>query len=218
MNQPKQKIVLLGDSILDNEWYVEAGEKSVFQHLEELMGPDYEVDLQARDGAITAEVATQLQRSRTREGRRVLVLSAGGNDALSLMPLLSESCTSVEDALLRLTRQVDLWKDRYDEILEQMVLLSSRTVLLTIYNACLDHPSDREGFFFPMGEQNQAMLNNIVSIFNDFIIKRGREYGANVIDLRSFFVCPEDYANPIEPGHSGGAKLARALKDVFETL
>lgn len=35
---------------------------------------------------------------------------------------------------------------------------------------------------------------------------------ADVLELREIFVRPEDYANPIEPSHIGGEKLAKAIQ------
>ena len=48
------KLVLLGDSTIDNKVYVEPGELSVKEHLDNLV--DYEVLQIALDGAITDDV------------------------------------------------------------------------------------------------------------------------------------------------------------------
>ena len=53
----------------------------------------------------------------------------------------------------------------------------------------------------------------MVSIFNDIVYKTAKKYGAEVLELRDIFVSSEDYANPIEPSHIGGGKLAKAIKE-----
>jgi hypothetical protein len=54
------KIVLLGDSTLDNKLYT-GGEPSVSEHLDELAGPEWTVELLARDGHRIRDVYTQLE-------------------------------------------------------------------------------------------------------------------------------------------------------------
>ena len=53
----------------------------------------------------------------------------------------------------------------------------------------------------------------MLSIFNDLVYRTAQKYNAEVLELRDIFVSPEDYANPIEPSHTGGKKLAKAIKD-----
>ena len=53
----------------------------------------------------------------------------------------------------------------------------------------------------------------MVSSFNDTVYKTARMYNADVLELRHIFTTPEDYANPIEPSHIGGEKLAQAITD-----
>jgi hypothetical protein len=52
----------------------------------------------------------------------------------------------------------------------------------------------------------------MVSIFNDIVYRTANKCGAEVLELRDIFVIPEDYANPIEPSHIGGGKLAKAIQ------
>jgi hypothetical protein len=51
----------------------------------------------------------------------------------------------------------------------------------------------------------------MVSLFNDIVYRTANKYRADVLELREIFVGPEDYANPIEPSHIGGGKLAKAI-------
>jgi hypothetical protein len=48
-------------------------------------------------------------------------------------------------------------------------------------------------------------------MFNDAILRVAFESCLDVIDLRLICTDASDYANPIEPSGSGGAKIARAI-------
>jgi len=48
-------------------------------------------------------------------------------------------------------------------------------------------------------------------MFNDVILRAAFHWRLPVIDLRLICSEPSDYANPIEPSGSGGAKIARAI-------
>ncbi len=63
--------------------------------------------------------------------------------------------------------------------------------------------------FFDVIYSSKTML----SIFNDLVYRTAQKYNAEVLELRDIFVSSEDYANPIEPSHIGGEKLAKAIKD-----
>jgi hypothetical protein len=47
--------------------------------------------------------------------------------------------------------------------------------------------------------------------FNDVILRTAFQWHLPVIDLRLICTEASDYANPIEPSGSGGAKIARAI-------
>ena len=53
----------------------------------------------------------------------------------------------------------------------------------------------------------------MVSSFNDIVYKTADKFDADVLELRHIFTSPEDYANPIEPSHIGGEKLAQEIID-----
>jgi hypothetical protein len=48
-------------------------------------------------------------------------------------------------------------------------------------------------------------------MFNDAILRVAFHFGLSVIDLRLICADPSDYANPIEPSGTGGAKIAHAI-------
>ena len=56
----------------------------------------------------------------------------------------------------------------------------------------------------------------MVSMLNDIIFTTGSTFDVDVLELRNIFTKPEDYANPIEPSHIGGGKLAKAIYNWVE--
>ena len=53
----------------------------------------------------------------------------------------------------------------------------------------------------------QAMLK----MHNDTVYYLASKFEVDVLELRNIFTNKEDYANPIEPSHIGGEKLAKAI-------
>ena len=51
----------------------------------------------------------------------------------------------------------------------------------------------------------------IGSVFNDVVYSTGSKFGVDVLELREIFTESIDYANPIEPSHIGGGKLAERI-------
>lgn len=80
-------IVLLGDSVFDNRVYA-APEPDVTTHLDALGDGSKRVTLLAVDGSVTNDVLSQV--SDTPSDATHLVVSTGGNDALSIQHLLME--------------------------------------------------------------------------------------------------------------------------------
>ena len=74
-----KKIVLLGDSIIDNKVYVQPKELSVTEHLQSIQ--EHEVIQIAVDGDTTHDVISD-QINNIPEDATDLVLSIGGNDLL----------------------------------------------------------------------------------------------------------------------------------------
>ena len=54
-------------------------------------------------------------------------------------------------------------------------------------------------------------VKSIPPLFNDVIVRVAHERKLGLVDLRLVCTEPSDYANPIEPSGSGGAKIARAI-------
>lgn len=188
-------IVLLGDSIFDNQSYTR-GAPDVVTHLRALLPPGWQATLQAVDGATTADVPRQL--SGIPDAASHLVLSAGGNDALMNSDLLGTRLGSSAEALLLFDTRLRPFEAAYRNAL---ALLAGRTLpvtVCTIYNGAL--------------EPDAARLARVaLMMFNDVILRAAVEHRASVIELRAICVEPGDYANPIEPSGRGGAKIAAAI-------
>jgi hypothetical protein len=95
-----KRIILLGDSIIDNGVYVKPGEPCVAGQLQALRPLDL-VKRRALDGAVCADdLKTQLGDF---EPHDYVVLSCGGNDALKHIEMLDAAFEMVSrDVLVRL--------------------------------------------------------------------------------------------------------------------
>src|SRR4051794_6789751 len=93
-------VVLLGDSIFDNDRYVPGG-PSVIEHLRRALPAGWRATLLAVDGSVASGVARQLERLPA--DATDLVVSTGGNDALGYSSLiLHEPAGSFAEVLSRL--------------------------------------------------------------------------------------------------------------------
>ena len=188
-------IVLLGDSIFDNAAYV-GGAPDVVRQLRAALPDGWQTTLLAVDGATTDGVARQLER--LRDDETLLVVSAGGNDALGDAWLLREGARSVGEGVMRLAEAQSQFAARYSAMVEAVLAAGVPAALCTIYDA---------NFPAPEGPIIKAAL----SLFNDVITRAAFARGLPLIDLRLICSEPADYANPIEPSERGGAKIAAAI-------
>ena len=195
-------VVLLGDSIFDNESYVNGG-LTVIDHLKNLLSPSWKATLLAKDGSTTREVVDQLQRLPSDATH--IIVSAGGNDAMSQIPILLEEIHTMADALQRLSTISQDFEQDYQRMLAAILERHKKVGLCTIY-----YPA------FP-DNNLQRMSVAALTFFNDPIIRAAATNGLPIIDLRMVCNKPQDYANPIEPSVSGGLKIAKAIhKMLFE--
>lgn len=192
-------IVLLGDSIFDNKSYVNGGKDTV-ANLREQMPDNWTATLLAIDGSVASSVATQLQR--VPDGATHLFLSVGGNDALAAAGILQMPASSAADVFSELASVSARFEANYKSMLDAVRRLSKLTAVCTIY-----YPNYPEPRF-------QKIAVAALSSFNDVIIRQATLNGIPIIDLR--YVCTDaaDYANPIEPSESGGAKIAKSIIQV----
>jgi lysophospholipase L1-like esterase len=189
-------VILLGDSIFDNAAYT-AGGPDVVSQLRKLLPIGWSATLLAVDGHRTEDVNRQL--AQLRAGATHLVLSVGGNDALSNGDLLTRPARSAAEVLTLLAGAAGEFEERYRRLIARLLESALPLTVCTIYNG--NFP-DRDF---------QRIASTALSSFNDAILRVGFERRLTIIDLRLVCDEPADYANPIEPSSIGGAKIARAI-------
>ncbi len=188
-------VVLLGDSIFDNASYV-PGRPSVIQHLVRLLPAGWRATLLAVDGDVTAGVADQL--AGLPDDSTHLVVSVGGNDAISQSGFLQEPARSAMEVLGRLATIQGEFRDDYREMLRRVRALGRPTAVCTIYDAVPGLPRESA---------------TALAAFNDVILREAFAAGLPVLDLRLLCNEDSDYSSlsPIEPSASGGGKIARVI-------
>ena len=188
-------VVLLGDSIFDNAAYV-GGAPDVVRQLRSELPDGWRASLLAVDGAVTDSVGGQLRGLPS--DASLLVVSAGGNDALGEAWLLQQPASSVGDAMRQLAEAQARFAVRYQAMLDAVAAVGVPAAVCTIYDANFPPPEGR-------------IITAALSLFNDAITRAAFARALPLIDLR--LICSEaaDYANPIEPSERGGEKIARAI-------
>jgi hypothetical protein len=93
---------------------------------------------------------------------------------------------------------------QYETIVANLSNHRAKLLLCTVYEGDLVDSDE----FSDVNNSSKTM----VSLFNDIVYRTANKYSADVLELREIFVRPEDYANPIEPSHIGGGKLAKAIQ------
>jgi len=196
-------VALLGDSIFDNQSYVQPGEPDVIRQLQARLPADWEATLLAVDGSITTDIRHQLAHLPTDATH--LVISVGGNDALGQLNVLASLASSVAEAIGRLAAIQDQFEPTYGSMLDTVLAYRLPTAVCTIYN----------GNFPDAAYQRLATFG--VTSWDDTILRCAIERGLPVLELR--LICTEaaDYANPIEPSARGGEKIAAAIAALLAT-
>ncbi|HSY41207.1 MAG TPA: GDSL-type esterase/lipase family protein [Polyangia bacterium] len=192
----RRHVVLLGDSIFDNASYT-GGAPDVISHLGAGLPAGWRASLLAVDGSVTDDLREQIEE--VPADATDLILSIGGNDALSNIDILGLPVSSTAEALEIFGERASAFRSSYVAALDLLLALGRPTTVCTIY----------EGNLQP---QIAGRARVALTFFNDVILRAAFERSVDLIDLR--LVCTEasDFANPIEPSGSGGAKIARAIR------
>jgi lysophospholipase L1-like esterase len=192
-------VVLLGDSIFDNQAYTSGGPDVVTQ-LRTLLPSTWRATLAAIDGATTEDFSRQLAAIPADASH--LVLSLGGNDVLGHIDLLDQRANSSAEVLDRFATAAARFETRYRAVIAALRTRRIAITVCTIYNGN-----------FPNADY-QRLASTALTVFNDAILRTAFENVLTVIDLRLICNTPSDYANPIEPSSQGGAKIAAAIARV----
>jgi hypothetical protein len=190
-------LVLLGDSIFDNQSYVTQG-KPVSLHLRSLLPSDWKITLLAVDGSKVARIPAQL--ARLPGDASHLVMSIGGNDALGNLNVVSERVPTVGEALRRIHEMMEDFEHGYRDTLGAVIKTGLPATVCTIYGGLFREPLE------------SMVTSAALAFFNDVILRCAFAKHLPVIDLRLVCSEPSDYANPIEPSSKGGLKIAHAIQ------
>ena len=194
---------LLGDSIIDNKIYVGPHELSVTEHLHNLC--DDVINSMAVDGHTTKDVIHD-QLDLLPQYSTHQVLSIGGNDLLQNMYFLkNQERLTTNEVFEHAVGIMAPIKRRYQTIVEKLSLQDSNILLCTVYEGNLLN----DPLLYDIALSSKAM----VSMLNDIVYSTANTYNAQVLELRTIFTMPKDYANPIEPSHIGGSKFALEIND-----
>jgi len=220
-----KKVALLGDSIIDNKVYVGDSEYSVLEHLQSLS--DFEFSQIAVDGHTTVDVL-QGQLDKIKKDFDFIILSIGGNDLLEYLHLLVDDINkhTFPRNLEIMNSFVEPIRERYEEIVERLVKQEGKALLCTVYNGDFERGDGYETLeinqeftssFGVLFEGKQEAAGIIARVFNDIVYSTGNKFGVDVLELREIFTESADYANPIEPSHIGGEKLAKRILELIST-
>lgn len=196
----KGHVVLLGDSIFDNKVYVDDG-PAVIDQVRSTLGKEWAATLLAVDGSVTGGVVGQMEK--LPQTATHLVISVGGNDALinhGILTAQDPNATATYFKLSEIQREFDA---HYKAMIAHVVDKHKRIAVCTIYD-----PN------YVNAQQNQ-IASAALSVFNDRITRIAFAHGLPVIDLRLLFSGTEHYANSIEPGPKGGAKIAEQIQQLL---
>jgi hypothetical protein len=188
-------VILLGDSIFDNAAYV-PDRPAVIDQLRQALPKGWRATLLAIDGHIAGDVEGQLEDLPADATH--LIVSAGGNDALSESSILMEPAASVGEALAIMHEVRGRFRNTYRAMLKALGARELPTAVCTIYDSI---PG--------LGPAEQSA----VAGFNEVILRDAFAARLPVIDLRLVCTQPADYSHisSIEPSFLGGAKIASAI-------
>lgn len=197
------RVVLFGDSIIDNKTYVSHGEFSVLEHLENIS--NYEYIQVAYDGHTTFDVQNKQLHLSTIEKPSHIVLSVGGNDLLQNLSYLSNGpMSNVNEAITGIQQHIfEPLEQRFETIIEELSSQRANLLICTVYEGDLGRTDE----FKDVLDSSKIMVSSL----NDIVYKTAKKYKADVLELREIFISSDDYANPIEPSHIGGEKLAKSI-------
>ena len=194
--KPVPRIVLVGDSILDNRPY--AGTRGSTAQILATLAPDIVVETVAHDGDVMADVHHQLSLLEPCKDT-LAVVSIGGNDCLRLLNSLGTW------AFFRNVCSF-LWTygDEYEATLRLVTEQYGEVLALNLYG---------------LNSTCGALLGPAVMLVNWLMARRAQRLGVRVIDIHGLFTHASDYAciaypeyaRVIEPSARGAFKIAAAV-------
>jgi hypothetical protein len=210
------KIILLGDSVFDNENYVQSETEAV---LGVLQNSGYKCELLARDGAIIRDVVSQIEKLEDNP-KHNLFLSVGGNDALGTLDLVYRNIHLNLDEMKFLLKEFYQKFER--DIHHLYAILSKKYKNKEIYVCTIYYPNfdfnDRSIVFNQIKQMGyQSKIFELVDTLNEILIRKSEEYKFGTLDINQAFHSKIYYANEIEPSFEGSKLLAGMIRDVLKS-
>lgn len=210
----KERILLYGDSIFDNEVYAGQG-LSVIDFLRKELNGRAEAELKAVDGSVTKQVIPQLEL--IPDDAAHLFISSGGNDALGVKAYLDGMLP--RENVVKMLRRGGL--ARAQNLLHVLTIVQQEFRIG--YRKMISKAAD-SGIpltvctIYDLIPTLEPWHRGALSLFNDVIIREAASAGASIIDMRGICTEAADYAecSPIEPSAQGSRKIAAAIRRVFE--
>ena len=204
----KADITFIGDSVIDCKAYTKAGKGTVEYFAEIYANSTYmaRINDQSRDGDTIYDCIDKA--NQINEATELVVVSAGGNDLLSLMPMIQD----IDDTNLLhglLISELDKLTIAYETMLQQWKQKNRDFLLLSVYEGNLAYNPQR---FYGFDYTAKA----IVSMWNDRLSRIAREHDKrnsgmyDVLDLREF-MSSQCYYNEIEPNDRGARRIAKHI-------
>jgi len=198
MSEPP-KIVLFGDSILNNTRYVPSG-KSVIAHLKHMYGDNLQT--YAQDGAYISNVYGQVEQyenygttSGSDSTRTHIIISVGGNDLLNEMNIgeLNES-------------KVMHLSSKYERLLKYICGKYPNAVihLLNVYQPTHE-------IFVSASKQIEQWNNQVYNRATENVASGRKKQLVNVVKIDEVCVEKSDFVNVIEPSVKGGKKIVSLI-------
>ncbi|WP_163931458.1 SGNH/GDSL hydrolase family protein [Paraferrimonas sp. SM1919] len=198
MTNNNKDIVLIGDSIFDNQPYVGEGE-SVISQLKGLLADKADAHLLALDGAINTDIPAQLEAlKRLGADNKKVFMSISGNDFLRYRMELETAIRTGVHPFVALDEIKQRYQATYAKTLKQVMAVCDDLTVCTVYNQV---PGLTVAEQIPLGVLNEVLLQQAMA--NDLPI----------LDLRTLCDSKADYApvSPIEPSKFGAYKIAKAI-------
>ena len=226
------QIYLLGDSIFDNERYLDNGQLSVaaqihkkYRYIWQYNGNNSRnwrnqpsvIDHGSEDGTTAETFANKepeikikktnyyFSLSEPQPRMRMFFLSLGMNDILHFMREIKtlDLFQKYNPGEILFERKMDFEK-AYEKIMQTIIHYSYWIPsICTIYDGVVE---------------DRSLFSIIQSMFNDVIYKIGYRHSVPVIELRQIFTDQDDYTNFVEPSEKGGEKLAGKISAEAEEV
>tara|TARA_R100000742_G_C4269982_1_gene88585 strand:+ start:434 stop:1210 length:777 start_codon:yes stop_codon:yes gene_type:complete len=205
----RAEITFIGDSVIDCKSYTRTGKGTVEYFAEAYANETYMsmINDQSRDGDTIFDCIDKA--NQINADSKLVVVSAGGNDLLKLISMVSEiDDTNLLNGLL--LSELDKLSMAYETMLQQFKPQATY-LMMTVYEGNFAYNPQR---FYGMDYTARA----IVSMWNDRISRIARDKNSrnnkssyDVLDVRDV-MSPNCYYNEIEPNEIGAKRIAKAIK------